>query len=124
ALLGLEGVVVAETELSDVDGERGQLIVRGYEIEDLVGQVRFEDAWALLWSGRLPTTPERDDFRGRLGQARLDAFAKVPSLGDALDMPDGMDALRAAVGHLTASGDLLPDALFLTGAAAVFAAAW
>ena len=62
---GLEGVVVAETELSDVDGERGHLIVRGYEIEDLVGHVTFEDVWALLWTGRLPTDAERDDWRAR-----------------------------------------------------------
>jgi len=54
---GLEGVVVAETELSDVDGDRGQLIVRGYEIEDLVGRVSFDDVCALLWSGQLPEAP-------------------------------------------------------------------
>jgi len=35
-----------------------------------------------------------------------------------------MDALRAAIGHLSATGDLLRDAQLLTGAAAVFAAAW
>src|SRR5580765_3927482 len=92
---GLEGVVVAETELSDVDGDRGQLIVRGYEIEDLVGQVPFEDACALLWSGRLPTGVERDDWQAGLARGRRDAFALLPSLGNALTLPDAMDALRA-----------------------------
>jgi citrate synthase len=124
ALAGLEGIVVAETELSDVDGELGQLIVRGYEIEELVGQVTFEDAWMLLWSGRLPTASERRDFSDRLGRARRAAFAKLSSIGGALDMADGMDALRAAVGHMTATGDLHADAVMLTGATAVFAAAW
>jgi citrate synthase len=123
-LAGLEGVVVAETELSDVDGERGHLIVRGYEIEDLVGQVTFEEAWALLWTGRLPSASERDDWRARIARGRQDTFALIPSIGNALALPDGMDALRAALGHLTATGDLLRDGLFLTGAAAVFAAAW
>jgi citrate synthase len=121
---GLEGVVVAETELSDVDGERGQLIVRGYEIEDLVGYVTFEDVWALLWTGRLPTGAERDDWRARIARGRHDAFGLLPSLGNALDLPDGMDALRAALGHLSATGDMLRDALFVTGATAVVAAAW
>jgi citrate synthase len=121
---GLEGVVVAETVLSDVDGERGQLIVRGYEIEDLVGQVTFEDACALLWSGRLVAGAEREDWQAGLARGRRDAFALLPSLGNALTLPDAMDALRAAIGHLSSTGDFLRDAHRLTGASAVFAAAW
>ncbi len=124
AVAGLEGVVVAETELSDVDGDRGELIVRGYEIEDLVGQVTYEDAWALLWSGRLPTAAEREEWRARLARARCDAFELVPMLGNALALRDGMDALRAAVGHVSSTDDILHDALLLTGATAAFAAAW
>jgi citrate synthase len=121
---GLEGVVVAETELSDVDGERGQLIVRGYEIEDLVGQVTFEDACALLWSGRLPNGVERDRWQAGIARGRRDAFGLLPALGNALTLADGMDALRAATGHLSPTGDFLRDAHLLTGATAVFAAAW
>jgi citrate synthase len=121
---GLEGVVVAETELSDVDGERGELIVRGFFIEDLVGRASFEDVCALLWTGQLPTSVQRDDWRSRLGRARADAFSLIPSLGDALSLTDGMDALRASLAHLQGSGDLEHDRLLLTGAAAVFAAAW
>jgi citrate synthase len=124
AKTGLEGVVVAETELSDVDGERGQLIIRGYEIEDLVGHATFEDAWALLWSGRLPTGAERDDWRTQLARGRHDAFGLLPSLGNALNLPDGMDALRAGIAHLSSTGDILHDAHRVTGATAVFAAAW
>jgi citrate synthase len=124
ALTGLEGVVVAETELSDVDGERGELIVRGYRIEDLVGHVTFEDAWALVWSGRLPTSADRGRWRARLARARHDAFHRVSSVGNALDLTDGMDALRAALGHIVATGDIVDEAVFLTGATAVFAAAW
>ncbi len=121
---GLDGIVVADTELSDVDGERGQLIIRGYEIEDLVGRVTFEEVCALLWSGRLPTNAEREDQRARLAAARRDAFTLLPSLGGALDLSDGMDALRAALGHLSTTGDIGRDEDLLTGATAVFAAAW
>ncbi|MFB6148871.1 MAG: citrate/2-methylcitrate synthase, partial [Halobacteriales archaeon] len=39
---GLEGVVVAESELSDVDGDAGELLYRGYSIEDLARQASFE----------------------------------------------------------------------------------
>jgi citrate synthase len=121
---GLEGIVVAETELSDVDGERGRLIVRGYEIEDLVGQVAFDDTCALLWSGLPPAGAERDDWRAGIARGRGDAFELLPSLENALTLPDGMDALRAAVGQLSSTGDFSRDAYLVTGACAVFAAAW
>ena len=121
---GLEDIIVAETDLSDVDGERGQLIVRGYFIEDLVGRVTFEDACVLLWTGQLPTSSEREKWRARIGQARREAFDLLPALGNALSMPDGMDALRAALGHVRATGNDEQDTVFLAGAAAVFAAGW
>jgi citrate synthase len=121
---GLEDIIVAETDLSDVDGERGQLIVRGYFIEDLVGRVTFEDACVLLWTGQLPKDTEREKWRARIGQARREAFDLLPALGNALSMPDGMDALRAALGHVRATGNDEQDTVFLAGAAAVFAAAW
>jgi citrate synthase len=40
---GLDGVVVASTALSDVDGERGRLIFRGYPVEELVERATFEE---------------------------------------------------------------------------------
>jgi citrate synthase len=124
AVTGLEGIVVAETELSDVDGERGELIIRGYHVEELVGMATFEDACALLWSGSLPVAGERGLVRTKLAAARQAAYGRIDSLGNALDLPDGMDAVRAALAHLSASGDAEADAVMLTGATAVFAAAW
>src|SRR5204863_116902 len=121
---GLDGIVVADTELSDVDGERGHLVIRGCDIEDLVGRVTFEDVCGLLWSGRLPSATEREELRAQIAAARGEAFARLPSLEGALELPDGMDALRAALAHLSASGDVPGDAHLLTGATAVFAAAW
>jgi citrate synthase len=121
---GLEGVVVADTELSDVDGENGLLVVRGFDIEELVGHVSFEDAAALLSSGQLPDADEREGLRSRLAHARTDAFALLPSLGSALELTDGMDALRAGLAHLSAGKDLPRDEVAITGATAIFAAAW
>jgi citrate synthase len=121
---GLEGVVVAETELSDVDGERGELIVHGYRIESLVGHVTFEQIVALLWTGILPDAHTTSVWQQRLGAARARAFTLIPTTGDATQLPDGMDALRATLAHLTASGDFHEDALLATAAAAVFAGAW
>jgi citrate synthase len=121
---GLEGVVVADTELSDVDGENGVLIVRGFDVEELVGQATFEDVSLLLRNGTLPSSAERQEYRSRLGQARQEAFSLIPMLGNALDRAEGMDALRAALGHVVSTGDEQKDVPALSAATAVFAAAW
>ncbi|HEV8324944.1 MAG TPA: citrate synthase [Myxococcota bacterium] len=118
---GLEGVVAADTRLSEVDGERGRLILAGHDVETLAGRVTFEDACALLWRGALPDRAGRETLRAALADARQAAFARLGDLGDALGADDGMDALRAALAHLRLRDD---DPAAVTGAAAVFAAAW
>ena len=95
---GLEGVVVAATALSDVDGERGRLVIRGHDVEQLALQHDFEAVCALLWNGALPDAAEHAALRGALAAARVRAFARLPTLGDALGAGDAMDALRAALG--------------------------
>jgi citrate synthase len=120
---GLDGVVVAETALSDVDGEGGRLIIRGVPVEDLVQRATFEDACCLVWDGVWPSAVRRDAMRAALADARLQASAMLPSIGNALEIPDAMEALRAAVGHIRAA-DPDTDRVRLTGAIPVFAAAW
>jgi len=121
---GLEGVIVADSRLSEVDGERGRLVIAGSDVEDLAGRISFEELAHRLWSLYLPdSSPDR--IRTELGEARLKAFALIPTLGDALEAQDGMDALRAAVSHLRESGPLpLQSNIWVTAATGVFAAAW
>ena len=132
---GLEDVIAATTRLSDVDGEAGRLVIAGTAVEDLAGEVTFEDAINLVWRGRLPSAQEHENLQVLLGEAREAAFEHLSDLGDALAMPDAMDALRAAAGHLVTSDtddnarrdpgdDGLAGALRIIGALAVMAAAW
>ncbi len=122
---GLEGVVVAETRLSEVDGQRGQLIVSGYTVEELAGHVPFESACWLLWRGELPDPSQLEEVRRGLGKARERAFQAIPKMGDALRMGDGMESLRAALAHLSVSNpDLVGQSIDLTGAAGVLLAGW
>ena len=121
---GLDGVVVADTRLSDVDGAAGRLTIAGYDIERLAREVTYEHAWALLWDGQLPDPARRSEVARALGAARARAFERLPRLGDALAAADGMDALRAATAHLCPAGDLAAQALEVTGAIAVVATAW
>ena len=48
--IGLDGIAAAETVLSHVDGERGELIIAGERVADLVRQTGFEGVTARLWS--------------------------------------------------------------------------
>jgi len=56
----VDGVVAVQTRLSHVDGQNGVLIIGGYELGQLAGRVTFEEACALLWTGRLPTRSESE----------------------------------------------------------------
>jgi citrate synthase len=107
---GLEGVVVARTRLSGVDGEAGELVIAGSRVEDLAGAVPFEVVCARLWE-----RPEVD-----LGPMRVQAFHRLGTLGGALAAPEPMDGLRASVAQLSSQSS--PDQV--TAAVAVFAAAW
>ncbi|KAB1186738.1 MULTISPECIES: citrate synthase [Haloferax] len=67
---GLEGVLVTESELSFIDGDAGQLIYRGYDIDDLARDASYEEVLYLLWHGKLPNREELDDFSAELAAHR------------------------------------------------------
>jgi len=73
---GLEGVVAAETMLSHIDGERGELIRRGQPLA-LVAAQGFEPAVALLWDGLVAIAPVVSEIAQRLGAARAQAFGAL-----------------------------------------------
>jgi citrate synthase len=88
---GLEGIVVAETELSMVDGERGRLTYRGYNIDDLATQASFEEIMYLLWYGELPNRSQLDELESHLSTHRAlspavkGALAHLPTTGAPID---------------------------------------
>ena len=105
---GLEGVLVAESELSSIDGDEGRLIYRGYTIEDLAESASYEEVLYLLWYGRLPNREELEAFSESMAAERdLDdtVLETVRALAAADANP--MSALQTVVSEL-ASFD--PDA--------------
>jgi len=104
---GLEGVVVAETRLCDLDGAGGRLAYCGYDIADLARHATFEEVAYLLWHGELPTRDALARFEAAMVAARpvpaalVDAFRLLPTTADP------MRALQAAVAIL---GMTDPDA--------------
>ncbi|MGV3774182.1 MAG: citrate/2-methylcitrate synthase [Verrucomicrobiales bacterium] len=67
---GLEGVVAAETRLSDVKGEIGELIYAGYNINELAGKVSYEETVFLLHENRLPNQQELAQLKKTLAGHR------------------------------------------------------
>lgn len=67
---GLAGVTAADTALSLIDGEKGQLSYRGYDVHALAGQGSFAEALYLLWYGDLPTPLALTVFQGLLARER------------------------------------------------------
>jgi len=106
---GLEGVLVAESELSDIDGENGRLVYRGYPIRQLAREATFEETLFLLWYGRLPGRTELEEFVRTMCEERDVDDAVVGALRDlAADDEDPMAALRTGVSMLSAQ-DPEPD---------------
>ncbi len=113
---GLDGVVVAETRLSHVDGLAGRLVIAGSDVEALAGHVSFEGVFARL----LYADAHREAEVSRaLGEARQIAWQRIAHGPAWLSLPNGMDAIRAAT---ACSTDERPESI--VGALAVFAAAW
>ena len=75
--IGLDGVPAAETVLSHVDGERGELIIAGERVGDLVRKTGFEGVTARLWSGGTGQPVGEATVRAALGAARERAFARL-----------------------------------------------
>jgi citrate synthase len=120
--IGLDGVPAAETMLSHVDGERGELIIAGQHVADLAGKSSFEGVTARLWSGAGGQTLSEADIRKSLGAARECAFGRLPDLLPATCGLSIVDGFRAAIAGLRAENGLEHEAT-IVGAFPVIAGA-
>lgn len=99
---GLEGVLVAESELSAIDGDTGTLIYRGYSIDDLARHGSYEEVLYLLWHGELPTQNQLDTFTTAMADDReipTGVLGALESLASDDERP--MAALRTGVSMLS-----------------------
>ncbi len=99
---GLEGIVAAQTRLSDVDGQAGRLTIAGFPLEEIAGRASFEEMVYLLWEDRLPNREQFEEFRRLLARERNLSPAAMDLLRAAAEtaLPT-MDALRMAAGTLS-----------------------
>ena len=105
---GLEGIVAAETRLSMVDGERGELVIAGYRVEDAAPRFTFEEMVGLLF----------EDFGVRWQSHRYGKAAAVPPHSKS------MDALRMGVASLSADNDEEAVPMILSAFPVIVASHW
>jgi citrate synthase len=98
---GLEGVVAAATHIAEVDGERGKLTLRGYDVSELSGRVTFEEVAYLLWHGKLPNKSEYDALAAEMSGARDLPQPALEALKILAPVADGMHILRMGASMLS-----------------------
>jgi citrate synthase len=103
---GLEGVVAAQTKISDVDGRKGKLFYAGYDIADLAAHATFEETIHLLHHLELPTASQLSETVATLrAESTLDP-SLVELVASLAERTGPMTTLRTAV---SAAAALDPD---------------
>ena len=97
---GLEGVIANSTALSDVLGDKGQLIYCGYDINELVGKVTYKEVVYLLWHKKLPNRKELETFLRELRSQRQLPGPVIDFLKSAPKDANPMDVMRTAISML------------------------
>ena len=130
---GLRGVKIAQTRISDVDGDAGRLIYRGYLIQDLASRATFEEVAYLLLFEKLPSQAELLNFKGQLSRERELPADLIAALKTRPANALAMDVLQAAVSMLANHDPELPQctrdstvrmAIRLIAKTATLVAAW
>ncbi len=81
---GLKGIVAAQTKISHIDGEKGNLFYRGFEIRNIAKKYTFEEIAFLLWYGDFPSKSQLHHLKCNLKENRelslhsLEILNKLP----------------------------------------------
>jgi citrate synthase len=111
---GLESIVAAETILSDVNGLKGELIIRGKSLDQLAGKASFEELLALLWAGLFERDLTAGQVEARLGVARVQAYMRLCKL----PIVNAIETMRMGM-CMCPDGDGLDQAIDLVATTAV-----
>src|SRR5436190_2961333 len=100
AATGLRGVVVGASTVSDVVGDKGELIYQGYNIHELAKHSTFEEVAFLLWNKRLPNRSELAELNQQLSSSYALPAEVIELLRRSPRDADPIDQLRTAVSAL------------------------
>src|SRR5437762_4755190 len=89
---GLEDVIAGESGICYIDGDRGILAYRGYNIHELAANSTFEETCHLLWFGRLPRQADLAETSKKLATSRpippqvIEAMKRMPKQALPMDV--------------------------------------
>lgn len=106
---GLRGVLIADTAISLIDGKKGELSYRGYDIHDLASYSTYEEIAYLLLYGTLPTTKQLQEFNNNLTQQRKIPSSTTEILKKIPVTSTSMDVLQATIPLLADSDNQKND---------------
>lgn len=98
--IGLRGIEVADTRISNIDGQKGKLIYRGFDIIDLTNHSTFEETAYILLYDCLPTKNQLTEFKAKLVDARAIPKQMQRNMSNWKKDADPMDMLQAFVAAL------------------------
>ncbi|MCW8923929.1 MAG: citrate synthase [Gammaproteobacteria bacterium] len=110
---GLAGVPATKSDISSIDGEKGILSYRGYDIAELAANSTFEETAMLLLNGELPTSVELENFDLQLrGERRVkynvrEIMKYLPPSGRPMEM---LQTAIASLGMFYGGEEILTDA--------------
>ena len=98
--IGLRNIPIADTKISMIDGEKGKLIYRGFDVLDLTKNSNFEECCFLLLHDHLPNKTEFDEFVSNLKEARMIPEQMQKNMRNWRKNAHPMDVLQAFVAAL------------------------
>jgi len=98
--IGLRNISIADTKISMIDGEKGKLIYRGFDVLDLTKNSNFEECCFLLLHDHLPNKIEFDEFVSKLKEARVIPEQMQKNMRNWRKNAHPMDVLQAFVAAL------------------------
>jgi citrate synthase len=113
-LPGLAGVPATKSNISSIDGERGVLAYRGYDIMELAQKSTFEETALLLLDGQLPVQAELEDFSCQLRDERRLKYKirtimkNLPTSGHPMEM---LQTAVASLGMFYGGQEVLSDGI-------------
>ena len=98
--IGLRNIPIADTKISLIDGEKGKLIYRGFDVLDLTKNSNFEECCFLLLHDHLPNKTEFEEFTSKLKKAREIPEQMQKNMRNWRKNAHPMDVLQAFVAAL------------------------
>ena len=95
--IGLRNIEVADTKICLIDGEKGKLIYRGYDILDLANHSTYEETAFLLMHGDLPLKEELGQFNDELTELRKIPESLIKNMKNKPTTAHPMDILQSSV---------------------------